>query len=103
MILTNTRDEDNEDLKKAIVLLRKRHLIVVADLQESFFQNGKDDSCNNHDEAMNYLTSSDYLYRRQEMQKSIVALGAIYLDCTAKDLPGQLIATYNQVKHSGRL
>jgi uncharacterized protein (DUF58 family) len=103
MILTNTRDEDNEDLKKAIVLLRKRHLIVVADLQEGFFQNSKDDSCNNHDEAMSYLASSDYLYRRQEMQKSIVALGAIYLNCTAKDLPGQLIATYNQVKHSGRL
>ena len=103
MILTNTRDEDNEDLQKAIVLLRKRHLVVIADLQESCFQQSEMQPCHDHDEAMNYLTSVDYLNRRQEMQKALVGLGAIYLDCTAKDLPAQLTATYNRVKHSGRL
>lgn len=103
MILTNTRDEDNEDLQKAIVLLRKRHLVVIADLQESFFQDKQTQLCENHDDAMSFLTSTDYLNRRQEMQKSLVGLGAIYLDCTAKDLPGQLLSAYNRVKHSGRL
>ena len=34
IILTNTRDEDSEDLEKAVVLLRQRHLVAIADLQE---------------------------------------------------------------------
>ena len=103
IILTNTRDEDIEELERSIVILRKRHLVVIADLQESFLKDNEKDNIQDLSSAANYLALQEYLSLRKDMQQSLTKLGAIYLDCPPKELPMNLITAYQQIKHSGRL
>lgn len=103
VILTNSRDEDSEDLKKSVVLLRQRHLVAIADLQEDFFAQLEQDNQVTSEQALTYLASQDYLHSRQQMQHSLTSLSAVYLDCSAKNLPANLINSYQQIKASGRL
>lgn len=103
IILTNTRDEDKEELEKAVLILRKRHLVVIADLQEPFLKDHEQTEINNFSSASTYLAMQEYLNIRKEMQQALTGLGALYLDCPPKDLPTNLVATYQQIKHSGRL
>lgn len=103
IILTNTRDEDMGDLEKALVLLRKRHLVVIADLQEASIGEVQDTPVEDFDQAVTWIATKDYLAARQEMKQSLTGLGALYLDCTVENLPRHLMDTYHKVKHSGRL
>ena len=103
ILLTNTRDEDTGDLEKAVALLRKRHLVVIADLQEGVLGQVTEGPIEDFEEAITWLATKEYLDTRKEMKQSLIALGALYLDCTVEDLPAQLMDTYHKVKHSGRL
>lgn len=103
VILTNTRDEDSEDLEKAMVLLRKRHLVAIADLQEDFFSHLEQQDFNHSEQALTYLATQQYQQSRQQMQRSLTGLGAVYLDCVANNLPARLVGAYQQIKSSGRL
>lgn len=103
MILTNSRDEDREDLEKAIVLLRKKHLVVVADLQESFISKLQNAPVKTFDQALTFTSMQDYVRSRDEMHRSLNRLGATCLDCEAKSLPQELLINYQQMKHAGKL
>ena len=58
---------------------------------------------NDPEEALTYLAAQEYQQSRQEMQRSLSGLGALYLDCTAPELPARLVGAYQQIKSSGRL
>ncbi len=103
VILTNSRDEDREDLEKAIVILRKRHLVVVADLHEAFINTVQQREPKSFEEGLTFLATEDYMIQRHKMHQSLSALGAICLDCTSEQLPAALVNSYQQIKHSGRL
>ncbi len=103
IILTNSRDEDRDDLEKSVLILRKRHLVVVADLYESFIEETLQQSPNNFDESLQQLTTENFIRQRKEMHSSLKGLGAMCLDCTAEQLPATLLNSYQQIKHSGRL
>jgi len=103
IILTNSRDEDRDDLEKAVLILRKRHLVVVADLYESFLGDMLKQDPENFEQSLQVLTTENFMRQRQEMHSSLNGLGAMCLDCTAEELPATLVNSYQQIKHSGRL
>ena len=103
IILTNSRDEDRDDLEKAVLILRKRHLVVVADLHESFLSDILKQDPEDFEQNLEMLTTENFMRQRQEMHSSLKSLGAMCLDCTAEALPTTLVNTYQQVKNSGRL
>jgi len=103
IILTNSRDEDRDDLEKAVLILRKRHLVVVADLYESFLGDMLKQDPENFEQSLQALTTENFMRQRQEMHSSLNSLGAMCLDCTAEELPATLVNSYQQIKHSGRL
>lgn len=103
IILTNSRDEDQDDLEKAVLILRKRHLVIVADLYESFLGDTLKQDPENFEQSLQMLTTENFMRQRQEMHRSLNSLGAICLDCTAEELPATLVNSYRQIKHSGRL
>ena len=103
IILTNSRDEDRDDLEKAVLILRKRHLVVVADLYESFLGDMLKQDPENFEQSLQMLTTENFMRQRKEMHSSLNSLGAMCLDCTAEELPATLVNSYQQIKHSGRL
>ena len=103
VILTNSRDEDRDDLEKAVLILRKRHLVVVADLHESFLADILKHDPENFEQSLEMLTTESFMRQRQEMHRSLNNLGAMCLDCTAEELPAMLVNSYQQIKNSGRL
>jgi len=103
IILTNSRDEDRNDLEKAVLILRKRHLVVVADLHESFLSDILKQDPENFEQSLEMLTTENYMRQRQQMHSSLNSLGAMCLDCTAEELPTTLVNSYQKIKNSGRL
>jgi uncharacterized protein (DUF58 family) len=103
IILTNSRDDDRDDLEKAVLILRKRHLVVVADLHESFLADTLKQDAESFEQSLAMLTTENYMRQRQEMHTSLKNLGAICLDCTAEELPATLVNSYQKIKNSGRL
>ncbi|MBQ0731455.1 MAG: DUF58 domain-containing protein [Oleispira antarctica] len=103
IILTNSRDEDRNDLEKAVLILRKRHLVVVADLHESFLADTLKQDPKNFEQSLEMLTTENFMRQRQEMHSSLNNLGAMCLDCTAEELPATLVNSYQHIKNSGRL
>lgn len=103
VILSNTRDEDQEDLQQAIRLLSRRHLVVLADLQEPGLKHSLNDSIRDLDSALLFHGTYDYLQRRKQAHESLTHAGAICIDTTAKELPVRLVNQYLDIKRSGRL
>lgn len=103
VIMTNTRDEDREELLPAIQLLSRRHLVILADLQEPALQNQLDQPVRSLDEALTFHGVYDYLQRRRTLHESLGHSGAICLDTTAKELPIRLVNQYLAIKRAGML
>mgnify|MGYP005850063777 CR=1 FL=1 len=98
--LTNLRDEDHTDLDPALALLRRRHLVVVADLRERLDEAEGDDALT---EAL--LDAGRVLYREQRRRatRRLRQLGVFHLDVTAAALPAALVSQYRALKASGLL
>lgn len=103
VIVTNTRDEDQDDLQQAIRLLSRKHLVVLADLQEPGLRTSLDKDVNDLNSALQYHATYDYLLRRKQGHEALGHAGAICIDTTAKELPVRLVNQYLDIKQSGRL
>lgn len=103
VIMTNTRDEDQQDLQQAIRLLARKHLVVLADLQEPGLKDSLGEAPVDLDSALQFHGVLDYLQRRKLGHDALSHAGAICLDTTAKELPVRLVNQYLDIKQSGRL
>ena len=103
VVMTNTRDEDQQELLTAIKLLSRRHLVVLADLQEPALQESLDSNVTTLDQALQYHSVYDYLQRRRNLHETLGHTGAVCMDTTACDLPIRLVNQYLDIKRTGRL
>jgi uncharacterized protein (DUF58 family) len=103
IILTNTRDEDQSDLKHAAKLLSRRHLVVLADLREPILDKASKEKVTDLDSALLFHGVQDYLHKRKQQHDNLQHSGAICIDTTAEELPIRLINQYLAIKRSGRL
>lgn len=103
VLLTNTRDEDQADLLAAVSMLKRRHLVVVANLRESLLDEVLARPVRELDGALRFHTVHDYLERRQQALERLRHQGAITLDLQASQLPAALVNGYLMVKASGSL
>lgn len=103
VILTNTRDEDQSDLKHTAQLLSRRHLVVLADLREPALNKAESERITDLDSALLFHGVQDYLHRRRQQHESLQHSGAICIDTTAEELPVRLINQYLAIKRSGKL
>lgn len=102
VVMTNTRDEDHEDLKQALNMLSKKHLVVLADLLEAPVEKKKADAINTFDEALMYQSVLEYTQRRINTHRLLQHQGTVCINTTAKKLPINLVNNYFNLKHSGR-
>ncbi|MBR9887499.1 MAG: DUF58 domain-containing protein [Oceanospirillales bacterium] len=103
VLVTNTRDEDSDDLVTAVRLLSRRHLVVVADLREQILDTAQAARVSDFDSALRFHGVQEYLECRAQNHEKLRHQGAMPMDLLAKQLPVALVNQYLTVKASGRL
>jgi uncharacterized protein (DUF58 family) len=103
IIVTNSRDEDIEEVLIAAKLLRKKHLVIIANIREQIVEDMQSKDVNTLDDALGYASASHYLTARRETQKTLVDNGVLAIDCLSKELPVRVANSYLEVKRAGVL
>ena len=103
VLITNSRDEDQQELAQAVQLLASRHLVVVADLRESILDEALAAPVHDLKTALRFHGVNDYLESRARAHETLRHQGALTLDLLAPQLPIALVNQYLQIKASGRL
>lgn len=103
VIVSNVRNEDEMEIKSAVALLKKRHLVLLANLKEQILQDTLDNQVYNLNDALNYSQTLVYLKEREKLQKNLNHGGIIALDSLPKHLAVNMVNQYFDIKQSGRL
>ena len=103
VFVTNTRDDDYDNLVAAIRLLSVRHLVILADLREESLNEFQKQSVTDLDSALQFHATEQFLHQRQENHRKLRHLGVICLDVSAEQLPTHLVNEYLNIKRSSKL
>jgi uncharacterized protein (DUF58 family) len=103
VIVTNSRDEDQDGLERAAQLLRRRHLVVVADLRESTLDRALDTPIEDTRDALRFHSAHGWLAERRRHQERLQHLGIRVLDLLPAQLPIALVNRYFDIKRAGML
>ncbi len=103
VIITNSRAEDHEDLMILTRQLRRKHLVVIADIREQILDDSLLAEVSNFDTALRYQGLLHYLDERQTLLTKLKHLGVLTLDVTAEQLPSAVVNTYLDIKSSAKL
>lgn len=103
VVITNSRDEDQAGLEQTAALLRRRHLVVIADLRESALDEALDAPVQDLRGALRFHGVNDWLARRRRHQERLQHLGVHVLDLLPAQLPVALVNRYFAIKRAGSL
>lgn len=103
ILVTNSRDEEIDEMMMAVNLLRKRHLVMIANIREASLDQTQRESVESEDQAAAYAGTIAYLMERSQVYKKIQANGTLAVDCLAKDLAPALANSYWEIKRAGIL
>jgi len=103
ILVTNSRDEDNSELLLAVNLLKKRHLVMVANIREQVLDQLNETPVHTFDDALNYAGVRRFLYERRESHRKLTAAGVYAIDCTANELAVRVANAYLEIKSAGVL
>jgi len=103
IVLTNVRDEDSEDLHKAVEILSQQHLVMVVALQEGLLQQVDDMPVDEVAQAMLYAGTKHFELNRKKMLALLKARGVSVVDATHKNIHIQLVTEYMRLKQFGRI
>lgn len=103
VVLTNVRGEDQSDLLPALRNLRRKHVVMLANLREGELDGNISTPVESLNEALTYGATRMYLEQRDQVFDTLSAHGILSLDSTAETLPIDLTNQYLKVKSSGQL
>lgn len=103
ILVTNSRDEDVDELLLAVNLLKRRHLVMIANIREEILDQLVEKPVAQLDDALNYAGVQHYLHSRREVQRKMTSCGVYSLDCTAKELAVRVANSYLEIKGAGVL
>lgn len=103
VILTNLRDEDEDELGLAIRVLSAKHLVVVASLREEILGEMMQTEVTNLDQAVSVSAAHLYLEQRRRTFARLIGRETFAIDVEPRQLPIALVNQYLEIKRSGRL
>lgn len=103
IIVTNIRDEDSMDVMEVVKLLSKKHLVMVACLRETVFDQFKLDDNDDFDPSLLFSGAQLYLEQRQKLLRSLRSHGVIVAESRADEMHIKLINEYMALKRAGRI
>jgi uncharacterized protein (DUF58 family) len=103
VLISNLRDEDNDELLPALQLLRKKHLVLLASLQERILNQVLEQPVYHFEDALRHAATLDYLNARRKAHEALKSDGIVYLDTVPEQLPVRMVNRYLEIKRSGVL
>ncbi|TVT82021.1 DUF58 domain-containing protein [Pseudomonas sp. H3(2019)] len=103
VLITNLRDEDDEELLSAVKRLGKQHRVLVASLREEVLDTVRQTPVQTLDDALAYCGTLDYLNARAELHERLSAHGVPVLDVRPSELGAALVTRYLSWKRAGAL
>ena len=103
ILITNLRDEDTAELIPALQIMRKRHLVLLASMQETAINKLLNEKVTDFESALNHASAQHYLGYRRDAHQQIDSAGVLYTDVMPQDLPINIVNRYLEVKSSGQL
>ncbi len=103
VFITNVRDEDSDDLRTALILLKKRHLVLVASMREQVLDDAIQHKVSSFNDAIRVCATHEYLHHRQNTFDQIRATNAQGFDVSPENLSVELVNDYLKIKSSGVL
>jgi uncharacterized protein (DUF58 family) len=103
ILLTNLRDENDQELLSAVKLLGRKHRPLVVSLREEVLDTVSETPVRTYADALNYCGAVDYLGARADMHQRLHDQGIPVLNARPAELGAQLISRYQDWKRSGLL
>ncbi|MFG6207348.1 DUF58 domain-containing protein [Pseudomonas retamae] len=103
VLVTNLRDEDDEQLLGAVKRLSAQHRVLVASLREDTLDALRNTPVQTLPEALAYCGAVSYLNERGELHERLSAHGVAVVDVRPGYLGAQLVTHYLGWKKSGNL
>ncbi len=103
VLITNVRDEDNQDLRTACELLSTKHLVMCASLRENALDRSLQTAVVDFKQALRYGAIHHYLDKREEAIKRLGLRTNHLIDIAPENLSTALVNRYLDIKESGLL
>nr|WP_218888032.1 DUF58 domain-containing protein [Pseudomonas moraviensis] len=101
VLITNVRDEDNEELLSAVRRLNQQHRIIVASLRERTLEDVRHAQVQTIEHALEYCATVDYLNNRTELHEQLSAHGVQVLNVEPGELGAKMVTSYLSWKRAG--
>ena len=103
ILATNLRDEDDDNLLSALSLLRKRHLVMCANLQETALSQAIQAKVRDFPSALRLCGTEEYLQHRRDALDRLGLDRRTLVDAIPQNLAALLVDRYLDLKESGVL
>ncbi|VXC92606.1 conserved hypothetical protein [Pseudomonas sp. 8Z] len=103
VLVTNLRDEDDQDLLAAVKRLSRQHRVLIASLREEVLDRLRQEPVEQFDQALAYCGTLDYLNARAGLHERLAAHGVPVLDARPGELGPELVSSYLAWKKAGAL
>jgi uncharacterized protein (DUF58 family) len=103
IVLTNFRDEDAAELRPAIKLLRRKHLVLVASLRERVLGHIASQPLVHARDAVDVAAAHLFEQSRRDAFARVVGNDPLSVDVEPADLAVALVNRYHAVKRAGLL
>jgi uncharacterized protein (DUF58 family) len=103
VLVTNLRDEEDEELLGALKRLRRQHRVLLVSLREEVLDSLRRTPVADYQSALTYCGSVDYLNARASLHERLTAHGVPILDALPSALGPELVSQYLAWKKAGVL
>jgi uncharacterized protein (DUF58 family) len=103
VLVTNVRDEDDAELRAAVSMLSRRHLVMLVSLRETALDRAAADPGDSLESSIRSAAVMHYLGEREVVHDRLGRDGVNTLDVSCAELSGALIERYLSLKRGGRL
>ncbi|WP_085689475.1 MULTISPECIES: DUF58 domain-containing protein [unclassified Pseudomonas] len=103
ILVTNLRDDTNEEMLTSVKHLNQQHRVLVASLREEILEGLCLMSVQTSPGALAYCETVGYLNARADLHERLITIGTPVLDSRACGLGAELVTRYLELKKAGVL
>ncbi len=103
VLITKVYQENIDELLPVVAQLRRRHLVLVANLQEEVVRQALTRPVADVNSALDYLGASDYKQQRDQIHRRLHKHGVLSLDVSPAELAVAMVNSYLEIKRQGEL
>ena len=103
VLITNISDENIDELQHAVRSLQKKHLLMIANIEEPIFNTVLQQPIKTFEQALTYTGTQNYMDNRLHIEQYLHQQGIIMISSAPQELPVKLVNRYMEIKREGLL